>query len=184
MSIPVSLTHQAIAFATQAHQKQMRKQTNIPYIVHPFEVGQLLTLAGQEEPLIIAGFLHDTLEDTPTTPEMIQSLFGSKVLDYVTAVTENKSLSWERRREETLVFLNTKASREVLFLACADKLSNLRSMGASINQLGDVPAFWQRFNRGKEQQQWYFSKLVQALSPLEKEGLYQEFLALYQTIFE
>ncbi len=183
MSLPICLTQKAIVFATKAHQGQYRKQTDIPYIVHPFEVAQILTLAHQAEPLIIAGLLHDTLEDTPTTPEMIQELFGFKVLNYVAAVTENKSLSWEDRRKNTLAFLKEEASKEVLFLTCADKLSNLRSIASDINTLGDGPQFWQRFNRGKEKQQWYYQELEKALSPLAGEGLYEEYQMLCKAIF-
>lgn len=183
MAIPVSLTHQAIIFATQAHQGQVRKQTSIPYIVHPFEVAQILTLAGEEEPLIVAGLLHDTLEDTPTTPEALQELFGPKVFEYVAAVTENKSLTWEERRAETLEFLEHRASREILMLTCADKLSNLRSIAEDLNTLGDAPVFWKRFNRGKEKQCWFYRSMLQALAPLKAEGIYQEYHALCQVIF-
>lgn len=183
MAIPISLTHQAIVFATLAHQGQMRKQSSTPYIVHPYEVGQILTLAGQEESLIVAGLLHDTLEDTPTTPETLQELFGSKVLGYVTAVTENKSLSWEERREETLCFLKEKADKEILYLCCADKLSNLRSIALDLTALGDSPAYWQRFNRGKEKQRWYYLNLLEALLPLKGEQMYEECTALVNAIF-
>ena len=56
--------HDAIIFAAKAHEGQRRKGTDIPYITHPFEVAQILMEAGCDETLIIAGLLHDTLEDT------------------------------------------------------------------------------------------------------------------------
>lgn len=61
----------AIVFATLKHQNQKRKGTDIPYIVHPMEVMQILTDMRCNENIIIAGILHDTLEDTATTPKEI-----------------------------------------------------------------------------------------------------------------
>ena len=61
--------HNAIIFASIKHQNQKRKGTNLPYIVHPMEVMQILTENGCSENVIVAGILHDTLEDTDTTPQ-------------------------------------------------------------------------------------------------------------------
>ena len=74
------MIHKAIEFAVIAHQGQTRKGTDIPYIVHPFEVAQLLTAAGADESVIVAGLLHDTLEDTTITTEDIFHAFGGEVL--------------------------------------------------------------------------------------------------------
>ena len=83
----------AIVFATLAHEGQCRKGTNIPYIVHPMEVMQILTANGCNETVILAGILHDTLEDTQTTPEDILHIFGQEVLDLVLGESEDKSKS-------------------------------------------------------------------------------------------
>ena len=71
---------EAIIFATLAHEGQKRKGTDIPYIVHPMEVMQILTECHCNDDVVIAGILHDTLEDTKTVPADIEKKFGSAVL--------------------------------------------------------------------------------------------------------
>jgi (p)ppGpp synthase/HD superfamily hydrolase len=97
---------EAIEFASLAHKSQFRKGTDIPYISHPFGVAMLLQQAKCEEEVILAGLLHDTLEDTDTTEEDIRSRFGPTVLELVIAASEpDKSASWEERKQHTLEFL-------------------------------------------------------------------------------
>ena len=73
----------AIIFAALKHKDQTRKATSVPYIVHPAEVMQILTAMGCSNEVICAGILHDTLEDTPATPQEIKDNFGSEVLTLV-----------------------------------------------------------------------------------------------------
>lgn len=176
-----AILHRAILFATKAHQGQTRKGTDIPYISHPFEVAQILTAAGCDTALIVAGLLHDVLEDTDETPETIEREFGPLVLSLVQSNSEDKSRSWEERKQHTIDYMTKEASFEELLLACADKLSNLRSMKADYNECGD--ALWTRFNRGKEQQSFYYSKLIDAFAPLHEYDMYWEISNLYTDIF-
>lgn len=176
------ILHEAIRFAAQAHNGQVRKETEIPYIVHPFEVVQILTEAGCETALLVAGLLHDTLEDTEITDHEIGERFGRKVLALVQSESEDKSKSWEERKQHTVDFLRQDATLDQMMLACADKLSNLRSIKADLKRMGDQ--LWNRFSRGKEKQRWYYGGLADALLPLEDYEMYQEFTALYKEIFE
>lgn len=89
------MIHEAIEFAAIKHRNQTRKSTDIPYIVHPMEVMQILTANGCDEKTIVAGILHDTLEDTATTHEELSEHFGEDVADIVGGVTEDKSKSWK-----------------------------------------------------------------------------------------
>ena len=68
--------NQALEFAAQAHLKQIRKGTDIPYITHPYAVGMILARSGCPESVVIAGILHDTVEDTDVTLESIRCAFG------------------------------------------------------------------------------------------------------------
>ena len=156
--------HDAIIFAAKAHEGQRRKGTDIPYITHPFEVAQILMEAGCDETLIIAGLLHDTLEDTEVTAAEIEEQFGPEVLALVDSDSEDKSLSWEDRKKHTIEYLRDRASLEELLLACADKLANMRSIKADYMVLGDK--VWDRFHRGKEQQSWYYSSLIDVFDGL------------------
>lgn len=123
----------AIRFATKTHegyQKHKRKGKDVPYIVHPLTVGLILASVGAKEDLIIAGILHDTIEDSredkkPFMPERIEERFGKKVLDLVMSVTEqNKALSWEERKMEAMDHIKT-FSHDSLLLKSADIISNM-----------------------------------------------------------
>lgn len=77
------LINDAIEMAAKAHEEQSRKGSNIPYIVHPFEVAMILQENGGDTEMIVAGILHDTLEDTYVTPDNIRKKFGKVILDMV-----------------------------------------------------------------------------------------------------
>lgn len=85
----------AIRFSIKTHevyQKQKRKGKDIPYITHPLIVGLILAHAGASEEIVIAGILHDTIEDIPAekkvTKEMTSERFGDEVAELVDSVTE------------------------------------------------------------------------------------------------
>jgi (p)ppGpp synthase/HD superfamily hydrolase len=158
----MNLLNRAIEWSAVAHADQMRKGTSVPYITHPFAVGMLLAREGYSEEVIAAGILHDTLEDTSTTEEQLRELFGERVTAIVIGCSEpNKADSWENRKKHTLQYLES-APDEIRYVACADKLHNIRSMIEDHKKLGDN--MWSKFKRGREQQEWYYRGLVDSLS--------------------
>jgi len=157
----MNLIEKAIITATKAHDKQYRKKTKIPYIIHPYAVGMILMKHGCTDEVVAAGLLHDTVEDTDLTLEDIEREFGSIVAEIVKGCSEpDKKLSWEERKEHTLLELKT-ASVDIRLVACADKIHNVRSIHDDIVAHGE--AVWKRFNRGKEKQEWYYKGLVESL---------------------
>jgi (p)ppGpp synthase/HD superfamily hydrolase len=155
------MIHLATQVAAKAHQNQLRKGTDIPYITHPLAVGIILAKAGCSDDVIIAGILHDTVEDTSITLDYIRDTFGKKVSTIVEGASEpDKSLPWEERKRHTQDFLKG-ASPEIKFVALVDKLHNIRTIAADYGEIGEE--FWERFNRGKEAQKWYYQGLVQSL---------------------
>ncbi|ULL13919.1 HD domain-containing protein [Paenibacillus sp. H1-7] len=157
-----SLIDRAVEFAAKAHQGQFRKGTDIPYISHPCAVGMILLAAGCGPEIVAAGILHDTLEDTDATYSDLVEQFGQNVADIVMGCSEpDKSLSWEERKEHTVQYLKT-ASQPVRMVACADKLHNVRSTLRAM-QSCDSTLVWNRFKRGKEQQEWYYRQLIESL---------------------
>ncbi len=133
----------------------------MPYIVHPLRVSTLLIETGASDSLAIAGVLHDTVEDTDTTLDQIERLFGTDVRMLVDAVTEpNRAAPWEERKSGTIDRLGT-ASQDMLLLACADKLDNVRSMSRGEALLGN--AFWDRFSRPRELQARYYRDVANAI---------------------
>ena len=151
---------EAIIFATIKHQNQKRKGTEIPYIVHPMEVMEILTSMNCFEDVIIAGILHDTLEDTDTKPDEIKELFGDNVLAIVQTESEDKSKTWKERKQATIDHLE-KARPETKLVCFADKLSNIRSMYRDKQKIG--ADLWKRFNASKEDIEWYYREISRAI---------------------
>ena len=161
------LIDKAARFAAVKHDGQYRKGSNIPYITHPFGVAMILMEEKQPEKLIAAALLHDTLEDTEATEEELFKHFGEEILMLVKAASEpDKTLSWELRKQHTVANLPWH-STEQLYLILADKLHNLRSIQA--DALKQEKSIWNRFNRGKREQSWYYLSVVRALQPRKKE---------------
>lgn len=163
----MNIVEKAIIFAAKAHLGQTRKLTNIPYITHPYAVGMLLQKAGCTESVIAAGILHDTIEDTSITYEELTENFGGTVANLILAVSEpDKSLSWQERKQHTINMLK-EASLEEIQVITADKLHNLKSIRADINMMGEK--VWERFNRGRLDQHWYYSSIVKQIAHLNAE---------------
>lgn len=179
------LIQKAIEFSANVHKGHFRKGSKVPYITHPFEVAKILGEAvapNENEALICAALLHDTVEDTETSLDTIRMEFGDEVADLVASDTENKTLPWEKRKQNTIDFLKTDATLEMQMLACADKLANLRSIKEDYEKIGEE--VWEIFVRGKEKQAWYYKGIAEALEPLAGMAMYEEFLALITQIFE
>jgi len=120
----------AVEFAAEKHIDQRRKGERAePYVNHVAEVASLLAHAtrGRDPNLVIAGLLHDTLEDTETTyPELVRH-FGKDVADLVREVTDNKSHRWKQRKRLQIEHA-AHASPRAKMLKIADKTANLRSL--------------------------------------------------------
>ena len=152
---------EAIEVAAEAHQGQYRKGTRTPYITHPYAVGLILMEAGCPEAVIVAGILHDTVEDTNLTLEFIQKHFGEHVAGIVDGCSENKALRWRARKTERIEALGS-ASPEICTVTCADKLHNLRTIISEYDVIGDT--VWDRFHGGVEDQAWYYRSILGAIS--------------------
>jgi (p)ppGpp synthase/HD superfamily hydrolase len=145
----------AIRFSIKTHeiyQKQKRKGKNIPYITHPLSVGLILSRSGASEEVIIAGILHDTIEDSipekKVTREMLEKRFGEEVASLVASVSEtDKSLSWEERKKEALAHIKT-FSHGSLLVKSADIISNTSELLDDVEREGEE--VFARFNAPKE----------------------------------
>ena len=175
------MVQKAIDFATKVHEGQYRKGTDRPYIVHPMEVGKIVSTMTQDEEIISAAILHDTIEDTDVTYEDLKQEFGTRVADLVAAESEDKSKTWIERKGHTLEHLKT-ASQAEKILTMADKLSNIRSMARDYLLVGEE--LWQRFNmKDKEKQAWYYTSMIDLLKDLNETPEYQEYVRLCGKVF-
>jgi (p)ppGpp synthase/HD superfamily hydrolase len=151
----------ALVLAAKAHRNQNRKNTDIPYIIHPVAVAFILWQEKCPEDYIIAGILHDVVEDSPVTIKEIQDEFGVIVADIVQMCTEpSKTIPWEKRKQVMLERIRD-GSTAFKWVACADKLHNIECMIDDFSNVGDK--VWLRFNRGREQQEWFYRSLVDSL---------------------
>ena len=124
---------EALQFAAHKHRDQRRKDLEAsPYINHPIALANILWREGgvQQPEVICAALLHDTIEDTDTTPEELQERFGRKVAHIVGEVTDDKALD-KAVRKRLQVEHAPHLSREAKLVKLADKISNLRDMAAS-----------------------------------------------------
>ena len=102
------MVERAIAFATKAHEGQFRKGTTRPYIVHPLEVGRIVATMTDDEEIISAAILHDTVEDCEgVTVERLTREFSDRVANLVAQESEDKSKSWYERKSATIERLRT-----------------------------------------------------------------------------
>ena len=112
------ILNKAIVYAVKAHNGQVRKGTQVPYILHPLEAASIVGTLTTDEKVIAAAVLHDVVEDTAATTECIQEAFGERIAALVAAESENKredlpaGSTWKIRKQETIDHLRD-ASIEV-----------------------------------------------------------------------
>ena len=78
----------ALAFASKAHEGQQRKYTGEPYITHPIAVAEIVKIVTDDETMLCAALLHDTVEDTAVTLEQVEAEFGAQVAHYVEMLSD------------------------------------------------------------------------------------------------
>ena len=146
----------ALKIAAKAHQGQNRKGTDIPYISHSVAVGMIISQYTNKEAAIVAGILHDILEDVD--PAIYSEIdmrrdFGDEITDIVKDVSEPKTadqpkLPWKDRKQSYLKRLSNSYYIEAYIVATADKIHNLTDILKDYDQFGDK--IWQRFNASKQ----------------------------------
>src|SRR6185369_11365653 len=158
----------ALAFAAKHHDRQVRKGTRLPYLTHPANVAIILTRYGRDEDTIVAGILHDVIEDCvreqytwEALEQRIGEKFGRDVVESVLAVTYRRidddgvELGHDERRDDYLARLET-ASESARWVCAADKLHNASTILSDLHRTIDPSSVWSRFNGGREATvRWY-----------------------------
>jgi len=126
--------NKAYNFAIEAHKNQKRI-SGVPYVVHPVAVADILAGLKLDSATIITGLLHDTIEDTKTTYQVVLKEFGKEVADLVDGVTkisalEEKAADNSQAENFRKLILATSKDIRVLLVKLADRLHNMRTINA------------------------------------------------------
>lgn len=152
----------AFGFAAKHHDQQVRKGTRLPYFTQPANVAVILTRYGQDDATVVAGILHDTVEDGVRegwTPSMLEERigrkFGADALNTMLAVIERRlddegiELAPEDRKADMLERL-ARASDASRWVCCADKLHNANTIVYDLARTSFPETVWGRFSVGRE----------------------------------
>ena len=138
----------ALQFAAHKHRDQRRKDEEAsPYINHPIQVAYILVQADVEDPIVLAAaLLHDTIEDTKTTHDEIEIVFGHEIANIVSECSDNKSLD-KLERKQAQVDKAAHVSTRAKLVKLADKIANVSDID------GAPPAGWS-LERKREYFDW------------------------------
>ena len=176
--------HLAVKYATFWHRHQVRKSTDLTYILHPLGVASLVLEAGGNEDEAIAALLHDVPEDCggQVMLEEIEALFGPRVAEIVAGCSDtlvedraNKP-EWRVRKQGHIDEIKASSDMGLHLVTAADKLHNARAIVTDLQNDGSI--VWNRFNAGQEDILWYYTEMLKVLksksvsktilTPLEK----------------
>jgi (p)ppGpp synthase/HD superfamily hydrolase len=160
----------SLAFAAKHHDRQVRKGTKLPYLTHPANVAIILTRYGRDDETVVAGILHDVVEDCvrdgysrDMLEQRIGDKFGERVLDTVLSVTYRRQdddgveLSGDERKDDYLNRLSA-ASEAARWVCAADKIHNASTIISDLGRTVDPENVWNRFSGGKTSTvRWYRS---------------------------
>ena len=184
---PIPHWNDAVAFAAALHGGDLRKGTRVPYLTHVMAVAEVLAYRYPDrDELILAGILHDVVEDTDASFETVGTRFGHRVAKLVRAVSkdddamvaadghpvppkprtsEQETVLWRRRRAFMLQHLHGDAvDPAILRLKAADAFVNL---GAVLRDLRDPTVgrgVWKRFKVGADASLGFYQAIVEAVT--------------------
>ena len=159
----------ALKVASKAHRDQVRKGTDIPYISHPVAVAMIIGEYTTDGDVIVAGILHDVLEDVRPSiysEADMRGDFGDNITDIVKDVSEDKTAGepekpWIERKKGYLAHLNDVENEKSLIVSTADKIHNLTDILEEYKKAGD--GIWQKFNASKDDELWFYSEFLKII---------------------
>lgn len=184
----MDIISKAMHFAVDAHKGERRKGDGEPLVLHAMETASVVATLTEDETVIAAAVLHDTVEDSNITLDTIRAEFGDRVAELVAAETENKrrdvpaDVSWKIRKEEAIEVLKNTKDTAVKMIFLGDKLSNMRSFYNLKQRLGDK--MWERFNqKNSKEHHWYYRTIADNLKDFADTLAFKEYDGLVSLVF-
>lgn len=186
--LDTALVDKAVKFAVDAHAGTERRGKGFPYVIHVLEAMEIVATITNDPELLAAAALHDTVEDTDVTIDVIRREFGDRIAAIVDAESDkfeagvSESDSWRDRKQAAINRLAA-ASRDAKIVAMGDKLSNMRAIKRDFNHVGDK--IWSIFHapNGKPDHEWHYRSLAQSLADLNGTDAYAEFCEAIDFVF-
>ena len=186
--LDTALLDRAIVFAVRAHAGTERRGKGFPYIVHPMEAVEIVATMTNDQELLAAAALHDTVEDTDTTIEQIRAEFGDRVAALVATESDEPHQSGDsvenwRARKQAAIDRIASAPLDSKMVALGDKLSNMRAIARDYAKQGNK--LWNLFHsKDRKDHEWHYRGLANALSDLRDTFAYKEFKRLVEEVFQ
>ena len=185
--LDTQLFDKAIAFAVKAHSGTERRGKGFPYIVHPMEAVEIVSTMTSDQELLAAAILHDTVEDTYVSIDMIREEFGPRIAGIVEAESDkfvegrSEKDSWHDRKGAAIKRL-AEANHDTKIVALGDKLSNMRAIARDYSVMGDE--LWKIFHTSDpKDHEWHYRGLADSLRELEDTFAFKEFEMLINQVF-
>jgi (p)ppGpp synthase/HD superfamily hydrolase len=179
--IQTKLIKKALYFAAEKHNCQFRKGGKVPYIVHPMLVAFGVSSYTDDEEIIAAALLHDTIEDCKEVTEtVLQELFGARIAALVTEVSKQKSdqtQTWMQKKEAYIEQIKH-TSKDAMLIVAVDKMVNMEGYFEAL--LHDAAAI-SSFKGKPEEYVWYYAAIGDVIAEvLGNSKVTQEYQALLQ----
>ena len=165
----------AFAYAAKHHDQQVRKGTRLPYLTRPANVAVILTRYGCNEDIVVAGILHDVIEDCvrdgwtrEILEERIGYKFGGTVLSTVLTVAERRTdddgidMSYDDRKSDYINRLAL-ASEEALWVCAADAVHKANSILSDLRRTSFPETVWGRFSVGRDGTVRWYTRVAERL---------------------
>ena len=185
--LDTQLLDRAIVFAVKAHAGTERRGKGFPYIVHPMEAVEIVATITPDQELLAAAALHDTVEDTDVTVDVLRKEFGDRIASLVASESDvfvegvSEEDSWHDRKKAAIDRLAA-APHDAKIVALGDKLSNMRAIARDYAVKGDE--LWKIFHvKDKASHEWHYRGLARSLEELEDTFAYKEFVSLIDQVF-